>query len=208
MIIYKIQNKENGLVYIGQTVRKLDERISEHLRHNDTYIDKAMHKYGLDLFDVSIIDTANDINELNQKEIYWIKYYNCIRPYGYNLCEGGGNTKGYSHTEESKDKMKKAIMLRGGQCGEKNSFYGKHHSKEQREKWSKERKGTKMSEEFKIKGRYNKVNAKKVINIETGEIFVTIAEAARKYNLKSEHISRVCRGIRKSTGGYHWKYAD
>lgn len=208
MIIYKIENKENGMIYIGQTVRTLRERTLEHARNKETYIDRTMNKYGIEHFDISVIDTAETMDELNEKEIYWIKHYNSMKPNGYNLCYGGNNTKGFHHSEESKAKMSKIQKERGNQVGEKNHFYGKHHSKEQKEKWSKERKGVKMTEEFKHKARYNKVNSKRVINIETGEIFVTIAEAARIYNIKSEHISRVCRGQRKTTGGYHWKYAD
>ena len=44
--------------------------------------------------------------------------------------------------------------------------------------------------------------------IETGEIFDTIIKAAEKYNIKATHITRVCKGKRKSTGGYHWQYVD
>lgn len=46
----------------------------------------------------------------------------------------------------------------------------------------------------------------KVLNVETGEIFNSIKEAAEKYNLKATHITRVCKGRRKMTGNYHWQY--
>ena len=35
--------------------------------------------------------------------------------------------------------------------GNKNPFYGKHHTEEQKLKWSKKYKGTKLSEETKLK---------------------------------------------------------
>ena len=47
---------------------------------------------------------------------------------------------------------------------------------------------------------------KKVLCVETGEIFESIMEASRKTGINSSHISKVCLGKRKTTGGYHWEY--
>lgn len=94
MIIYKATNKINNKVYIGQTVRSLEVRMSEHKRHNYTAFDKAINKYGLENFDVEVIDTAKDINELNEKEIYWIKYYNLKGTHISRVCRGKRKTTG------------------------------------------------------------------------------------------------------------------
>ena len=48
----------------------------------------------------------------------------------------------------------------------------------------------------------------KVRNVETGEVFNSVKEAAREYNLKETHITRVCKGKRKTTGGFHWCYEE
>lgn len=48
---------------------------------------------------------------------------------------------------------------------------------------------------------------KSVICIETNETFESIHEAARAKGLLYSKISLVCNGQRKTTGGYHWKYA-
>ena len=48
-------------------------------------------------------------------------------------------------------------------------------------------------------------NRTKVINLDTGEIFDSITEARKKYP-KATHISHVCIGERKRTGGYRWAY--
>ena len=108
MIIYKMTNKITGKVYIGQTVRELEERMQEHYRHDTIIVDKAIQKYGKDSFDVEIIDRADTIEELNQKEQFWIRHYDCITPKGYNQCFGGDNTMGYHHREESKQAMSEA----------------------------------------------------------------------------------------------------
>ena len=49
-------------------------------------------------------------------------------------------------------------------------------------------------------------NAKSVIRVEDGKIYKTIKEAALDVGIKYHHIGEVCRGKRKSAGGYHWKF--
>lgn len=94
MIIYKITNKTNGKVYIGQTVRTLPQRWKHHCYDAEKYKDnsvfhKAIRKYGADNFAVEQIDVACSKEELNAKEVYWIEYYKCGIPNGYNMTHGG-----------------------------------------------------------------------------------------------------------------------
>lgn len=96
MIIYKITNKINGKIYVGQTTRKLYKRWNEHVKKKETnqsysILKSAIQKYGKENFTKEIIDIASDINELNLKEIKWIKDLNTLAPNGYNLTEGGLN---------------------------------------------------------------------------------------------------------------------
>lgn len=199
-IIYKVTRKSNGKTYIGQTVRSLDERIAEHIRKSNSAVGKALNKYGKESFNIEIIDEANNIDELNKREIEWIQYYGCVSPFGYNLCYGGGNTIGYNHTKESRKLMSEK---RGRYFKKENPFYGKTHSFEQRKKWSEERKGRDMSRVTKAS---SEVRRKQVLNLDTGEVFDSVKEAAEKYGLKATHISRVCVGKRKRTGGFRWTY--
>ena len=50
-----------------------------------------MRKYGEDAFLAEVIDTASSLDELKEKEKYWIKYYNSYgaNGYGYNATTGG-----------------------------------------------------------------------------------------------------------------------
>ena len=102
--IYKITNLINNKVYIGQTIN-YERRIDEHIRHysNSNYHDfdsllyKAIRKYGIDNFSFEMIEECAT-NELDDKEIKWIKEYNayCNWPQsnGYNMTIGGqGNRK-------------------------------------------------------------------------------------------------------------------
>lgn len=203
MIIYKITNLTNGKMYVGQTVRDIDTRIAEHKRKRNSIVSQAIKKYGKENFMIEVIDECDNIDDLNRKEIEWIQHYGCVVPFGYNQCYGGNNTMGYNHKEESKKKMSKSkedVFL-----GEENPFFGKTHSVEQKAKWSKERKGRDMT---KVTEASFEKTRKKIINLDTEEIFNSIQEAADKYNIKNTHLSRVCRGGRKRTGGFRWMYYD
>lgn len=107
-IIYKITNKVNGKVYIGQTtssngfngrypfgssgINRVFKYHEYNKKHNFSYnphLYSAILKYGEDNFEVSeIFDIAFSKQELDIKEKIYIKYFNCIKD-GYNRLEGG-----------------------------------------------------------------------------------------------------------------------
>lgn len=106
--IYKITNLLNGKFYIGKTTKTITERFNRHIYDAEnklvkTHLANAIVKYGKDNFDIEIIDTAENINELNQKEIYWICNTDATH-LGYNLTSGGdgGNTYQYKTDAEMK----------------------------------------------------------------------------------------------------------
>ena len=99
MDIYKITNIVNGKIYIGKTEKTYLERWEEHKRNakygNISHLYNAMRKYGIDKFIIIDIDSASTINELNNKEKYWIAKLHATDPeIGYNIALGGdgGNT--------------------------------------------------------------------------------------------------------------------
>ena len=124
-IIYKITNKVNNKVYIGQTINengfdgrychkgKGIERVYNYhkgIRDNNSkkksyneHLLYSIEKYGFENFKVDkIFDIAFSIKELNIKEELWIKYYNSTdKRNGYNIKFGGDN---YLSTEEEKHK--------------------------------------------------------------------------------------------------------
>ena len=87
--IYKIENKINGKVYIGQSVN-IERRWKCHKTHSKTYDEplyNEIREYGIENFDWYIIEECNKI-ELRDKEKYYIKKYNSVFPYGYNKALG------------------------------------------------------------------------------------------------------------------------
>ena len=54
--------------------------------------------------------------------------------------------------------------------------------------------------------RVGKSLSKKVICITTGEIFNSMREACRKYDINTGRMTECCQGKRKTAGGYKWEY--
>lgn len=90
--IYKITNKLNNKCYIGKTERTIEERWQEHCRPSRQKLNlplyKAFAKYGIENFTVEEIEQC-DTSLLDEREIYWISYFNSYGENGYN-CTGGG----------------------------------------------------------------------------------------------------------------------
>lgn len=125
MWVYKITNIQNNKVYIGQTIRPIEQRFKRHINDAlnnilDTHFARAIKKYGKENFIIEQIDTAQTQDELNQKERYWIQYYNSVNE-GYNetdaISKCGGNIY-QSKTEEEMEVIKEKI--RQTKIGSKN----------------------------------------------------------------------------------------
>lgn len=87
--IYIIKNDINNKVYIGQSLDS-EERFRSHCKpsnKDNSIIDQAINKYGKEHFWVEIIESQ--IENYNEREEYWISYYNSITPNGYNILKGG-----------------------------------------------------------------------------------------------------------------------
>ena len=111
-IIYKITNRVNGKVYIGQTVQDFERRYCikgegverVYLRHKmlkeygygyNKHLLESFEKYGVDNFELNkYFDFAFSRDELNIKEVMWINYYNSYRN-GYNNNLGGKGNSGF-----------------------------------------------------------------------------------------------------------------
>jgi group I intron endonuclease len=104
-IIYKISSP-SGKVYVGQTIRSFEKRMQEHrdMKSTCSAVRNAIDKYG-DEMKYEIIEENVPQEHLDEREIYWIKELNSLRPDGYNLRTGG---RFYKATQEMCDNMKDA----------------------------------------------------------------------------------------------------
>jgi group I intron endonuclease len=111
-IIYGIYNLCNVKVYVGKTERLLVDRFQDHIsdarsgRDTAPLLQRAMRKYGVDLFYPVQLDTcAADVAILNNLEIAWIAKLNAAsRNSGYNLTLGGTGGK---PNDETREKLRK-----------------------------------------------------------------------------------------------------
>lgn len=216
MVIYKITNLIDGKVYIGQTTQTIDARIREHKKRiksgRDCPLYSAIRVFGWEAFSIEVIDKAATRTELNEKEVYWIAKYNCVTPLGYNLTKGGSGTLGYRHTDKDKSKMR--ALKQGMYEGENNPFYGKHHSKEQIEKWKSQRKGRQLTQTW--KENISKTRKRiPIVDIDTGEVFESARHVARYYGKNPDHgssgsVSKVCRKVPKfiTFCGHRFEFYD
>ena len=221
--IYCIENLITNKKYIGQSI-DIENRWKKHITelnnqyHHNDYLQKAWNKYGKNNFGFYVLEYCNK-EELNQKEDYYIQKYNTMdRKYGYNLKSGGQDHN--FQTEEVKRKIsesnKKAYQnsnlkdirkidalnqwadpkIKEKITGENNGMYGKHHTEEAKKAMSEKKKG-RLSP---------KRDLTPVYCIELNKTYECAAVAARELGIQSGCILLVCRGERKTTGGYHWKF--
>ena len=98
--IYIITNLKNNMQYVGQTIQTIQQRFSGHKKsakynQDNTYLHRAMNKYGIDNFSVEEItsvdcETQEELSsKLDSLEIHYIAKFNTLVPNGYNLTKGG-----------------------------------------------------------------------------------------------------------------------
>lgn len=201
------------------------------------YFYNAIQKYGWDNFSHEVLYTGLTKEKAEQKEIELIKQYQSNnRSFGYNIANGGntigtmsqetkikiskankGNQYGIGHTvsEDARSRISKSMI--GNQRGKgqrmseemKLKLAESHRTESFRKKLSEANKGRKMSEEAKKKNSEAHIGlgTKKVVCVETGIVYNSVAEAAEVNMIKGHgHISECCKGNRKTAGGYHWEY--
>lgn len=107
-LIYIITNDINNKVYIGQTIQELKKRWHRHCQKSCSVseskmaIKQAILKYGKEHFSIKELCQCS-IEELNEKEIYYIQLYNSYKE-GYNSTIGGqSSTKPLKLISEQSD---------------------------------------------------------------------------------------------------------
>jgi group I intron endonuclease len=93
----------------------------------------SIKKYGWDAHKVEIIEEVTD-DRLNEREVFWIselKTYCYENPNGCNMTKGGeGQRTTWMHDIERRKRQSERFKGAGG------TFYGKHHTEENKKKAS------------------------------------------------------------------------
>nr|DAV02664.1 MAG TPA: intron associated endonuclease [Caudoviricetes sp.] len=173
----------NGKKYVGIASQKPESRWGHGSKYKkNKHFYNAIKKYGWDNFEHKILCSGLNVAQAGCIEQTFIRGLDLRNPAnGYN----------------------KSI---GGEYG----TLGIHHSVEARKKMSEARKGTHLNDETrkKISESCKGKNAKAVICIETGMLYSSVTEAAESIGVTRDAVGMVARGVRKTAGGYHWKYAE
>ena len=203
--IYKTTDKTNGKIYIGKRHSSefqgfkyigsglIIKNIKNKCEENNVSLQER--------FNVEMIDTADTLEELNEKEIYWIEKLNARDSnIGYNMRKGGDcgpggpMFKGHKHSQETRDKMSKSRIGSGNgnygnrwhqsdelrklhsilSTGENNGMYGKKHSDESKLK-------NRLSHVGKIA--VSNINLNKVLMINKDELEVYLSNGWIKGNI-------------------------
>lgn len=230
-IIYKVTNVINGKIYIGQTIRDLKIRKTQHINtalanRDNNYFHNAISKYGKNSFRWKMIEYCDSKEELDEMEFHYIKQFNSFE-FGYNLTLGGGGMSGYKITEKHRENLSK-------------SHIGYKHTKKQRKKISRALTGRSCSAETRSKLSISKLGDKNPMYGRTGsknsmygkslpehiqaakvaavseEYIVTfpngtkkkiknLAKFCRRYNLNKGNLCSVAHGRRRHHKGYTCK---
>lgn len=191
----------------------------------------AIRKYGFENFTFEILCSDLTKEEMDYWEIYYIKYYDTLvkNGKGYNVSSGGSNGNNFAgKTDEEMEEIKRKIGIkskgRQANLGHKHSeetkeiisskakerfkdktkhpMYGKKHSDESKVKNSMSRKGKRCGAEH--------AQAKKVAQYSLDgqliKVYPCIKIAIEEVG--APRISSCCKGKRKTSGGYVWKYVE
>jgi group I intron endonuclease len=207
MIIYKVTNKVNGKIYIGQTVSNLEHRISQHFCAKKSYFHNALHKYGRENFEWKIIEYCESKEEMNEMEFHYIKQYNSVED-GYNLTYGGEGNYGHKFNKafcKKQSDLKKALY----KSGWKHPMLGRNHTKESIKKMSKAVSG-KRHNRYGVVGPENPASKEFIITDPLGREFKIkgLKYFCENNNLQFTVMSMCARGLRPQHKGYKCRYLE
>lgn len=111
--IYKITNRVNNKVYIGQTHFTVEHRFKQHIKnfnieHRQQPLYNAFAKYGLENFSVETLEEC-DTSRLDEREMFWIAKYDSFKN-GYNATVGGHGGHLYVWTDDQYSEIKSLYM--------------------------------------------------------------------------------------------------
>lgn len=206
--VYK-HTSPSGKVYIGITGTTPQKRWAAGYRHSPHFY-AAIKKYGWGNIKHEILADRLPKEVAEKMEVELIARYKATdRQYGYNADLGGST--GVKHTPETREKIGNANRKRvwTPEARQKIREWRASHPlpEEVTKRIGDANRGRKHRPESieKIRDAQTK---KAVRNLSTGILYASIAEASRACGLEPSKIVKVCKGKRKTHGGYAWAYEE
>lgn len=194
--VYMHKNKINNKVYIGVTKQKPEKRFDNGYgyKYSNKEFWADIKKYGWSAFEHIILGSNLSKEDVSKKEEELVKEYDSTNPIkGYNKIEGGFRAR----RPDTAELMKKRVGVLNPNFGKKASVNTRNalvnHAKN---------------------GQFGVDNprATSVLQFDRNGDFIKEykceIEAIKELGIKSNHISEVCKGKRKTFGGFIWKYKE
>lgn len=192
--IYKITNTINNKSYIGQSIN-IASRWAEHKRLSATkdqrIIYRAIRKYGLENFTFEVLEECQE-EELNNREIYWINFFDSFEN-GYNMTYGGDGSRKYDITAivESYKKTNNIVQTAKEFSCHPTTVRNIIHS-------------------FGLYGKESQskpVEQIDPISLQVIKTYDSIREAAAALNVTQASMQRAINGRNTHSGGFYWRLA-
>lgn len=215
-----VRNDNQKVFYIGKGNCKRAYKKSGRSK----YWNNIVAKYG---YTVTLLKQNLDEETAFSEEIRYIQVF---KAFGHKLCnltDGGEGTSGSIKSEETRLKMSKSGRNKSEETLEKMRLANRNRSKETKQKLSNALKGKPKSESHRNKLREANLgkkasietriklsvkrqergspNKKRVVCIETGEVFESGAKAAFHVSIYRGSISKAIK-LKTKAGGFHWAY--
>ena len=229
-LVYYCYNRLTRKIYIGYTLTTLSRRIISHYhisKHNNSnnYFKNSLAKYPKDIFEWGVLYCSHSLEELKDREKYYIELFNSNnRKSGYNLTSGGEQC---NFNDEVKLKISKKAKERNLK-GENSPFYNKKHTEETKKHLSTIRKGkcnnlgykhSKETREYlsnkKLEFYQNKDNVEKMRKaqkskpikcLNNGVVYYSSGEAATLLNINKNGIKAQLQKRVKKYKGYEFEF--
>lgn len=233
--IYKITNINNGKAYIGQSIdimtrwRTHKNELNRGCHHNN-HLQYAWNKFSADSFDFSIIEECS-VEDLDDREKFWINKFNTFGDNGYNLTDGGRegqhvdtlevmclNTKEiFTSTREAAEKYNVSISGISSCLNRRIKYCGRINN--ERLVWRYVKEYVLLSdEEIKnlILDAYKPIDNNRshsVICLNTMNVYDSLVSAEKDTGIKATHICSCCTGRTMCTEEINgvrslWMYYD
>ena len=205
--VYLIRNLVNGKIYIGKSIN-IYKRILAHIysltakrdKEENSHFIAAWHKYGKKSFEYIVLEECL-IDELSEKELFWITQYNSIdSSIGYN--KRLDSSSGMIPHEETRLKLKKALHKRFSNPDERKKI-----SDQFKAFW---KNNPDKKELMKINVKLTKQKKYKFIQLTEDDIIIKVYNSVEEIiknnpTYKWQNIYSVCNGYKKRIYGYKWK---
>lgn len=223
--VYK-HTSPDGKVYIGVTSDKLQHRWrGGHGYESNPHFARAIRKHGWDAFRHEVIAEGLTPQEAEQMEIALIAQYDSTNPAkGYNRDTGGrrrspetmakvsATLTGVKWTDERRAKASRDRKGRKltEECKRNISVSHKHNPRVQEHilALNRARAGTPKTEQHRQRISESQPSRRAVVNLDTGETFSCVNDAAKACGGSRPNIIKACKGERSTAYGYRWAYKE